>query len=83
MVDKEGLHGGPDLVIEILSAGNKGHDRITKKALYEKFGVKEYWIVDPETTMAAGFLLEGQAYLPLGEFHGQIKSTLLQKEFNY
>ena len=71
------------MIIEILSAGNRHLDRIAKKALYGKFGVKEYWIADPETTVAAGFLLEGQTYLPLGEFHGQIKSTLLQKEFSY
>ena len=83
IVDKEGLHGVPELIIEILSPGNKDHDRITKKALYEKFGVKEYWIVDPETAQATGFLLEGQTYLPLGEFHGQIKSILLQKDFSY
>jgi Uma2 family endonuclease len=42
------LHGAPDLVIEILSAGveNERRDRNIKRRLYGKYGVKEYWIVD-------------------------------------
>jgi Uma2 family endonuclease len=49
---KEGkIHGAPDLLIEILSPGktNTDRDRITKRKLYGKFGVKEYWILDPKT----------------------------------
>jgi Uma2 family endonuclease len=37
----------PDLIIEILSAGSKGTDLITKRDDYERFGVAEYWAVDP------------------------------------
>jgi Uma2 family endonuclease len=37
----------PDLVIEIISEGTETTDRTRKKTLYEKYGVKEYWIVDP------------------------------------
>lgn len=53
------MHGVPDLVIEILSPGNKKHDQVTKKNLYEKFAVKEFWIVDPETKEATGYWLYG------------------------
>ena len=50
IIDEETtIHGVPDLLIEILSPGNRKHDLVTKKDLYEKFGVKEYWIIDPET----------------------------------
>jgi Uma2 family endonuclease len=37
----------PDLVIEITSEGTQTIDRTRKKSLYEKYGVREYWIVDP------------------------------------
>jgi Uma2 family endonuclease len=42
------VHGAPDLVIEILSAGTRRTDEVTKRHLYERVGVREYWIVDPE-----------------------------------
>ena len=42
------LTGAPDLVIEILSASTAERDRGIKRDLYERHGVAEYWIVDPE-----------------------------------
>ena len=47
----ERLTGAPDLVIEILSPGaeNAQRDRRAKRQLYGKHGVKEYWVVDPES----------------------------------
>jgi Uma2 family endonuclease len=42
------IKGAPDLIIEILSPSSVDNDRIYKKLVYEKFGVKEYWIVDPQ-----------------------------------
>jgi len=41
------IQGAPDLLIEILSPSTQDTDRIFKKRIYEKFGVKEYWILDP------------------------------------
>lgn len=43
-----GVHGAPDLVIEILSPATAGRDRVVKRKLYGKYGVREYWIVDPD-----------------------------------
>lgn len=42
-----GVEGPPDLAIEVLSPSNRGHDLLTKRILYQRAGVREYWIVDP------------------------------------
>ncbi len=44
------LHGAPELIVEILSPGNENRrrDEVIKRQTYGKFGVDEYWIVDPE-----------------------------------
>jgi Uma2 family endonuclease len=44
----EFVYGSPDLVIEILSPSTAYYDLTKKREAYEAFGVKEYWIVDPE-----------------------------------
>src|SRR5699024_2227916 len=46
-IEEDGLHGAPDLVIEILSPSTAKYDLEEKKDIYERFGVKEYWIVEP------------------------------------
>lgn len=46
LTDK-GCTGSPDMIIEVVSPYNPSNDYIKKTALYEKYGVKEYWIVNP------------------------------------
>jgi len=41
------IEGAPDFVVEILSAGTQKRDLGIKKDIYEKFGIKEYWIINP------------------------------------
>ncbi len=43
------VKGAPDLVIEIGSAGTRKRDETIKRRLYERSGISEYWVVDPET----------------------------------
>jgi Uma2 family endonuclease len=43
-----GVHGPPDLVIEVLSSATAERDLGIKREIYSKYGVREYWIVDPE-----------------------------------
>ena len=45
-IKNDGIHGAPDLVVEILSPRTKKNDRGYKLKVYELYGVKEYWIVD-------------------------------------
>lgn len=60
---KNGIMDAPDLIIEIISPSSVKIDRITKKALYEKFGVKEYWLVDPLNMSVEIYSLADNQYL--------------------
>src|SRR5205823_185210 len=59
---KDHIYGVPDLAIEIISEGTWERDRVIKKALYEQFGLREYWIVDPESRTIEVFALVKGAY---------------------
>lgn len=48
IITKDNIKGTPDLLIEILSPKISYRDREIKRKLYFKYGVKEYWIVDPD-----------------------------------
>jgi Uma2 family endonuclease len=71
------FHGIPDIIIEILSPGNQDHDLVKKKELYERFGVKEYWIVDPQTKETLGYTLKDSKYLQIDKTQGNIPFRLL------
>lgn len=47
-----GIHGTPDLVVEILSPSTAERDRQVKRKLYAKYGVREYWMIDPPSKTA-------------------------------
>lgn len=69
-IDKRGCKGAPDLIIEILSPSSRRHDRLVKLNLYQRAGVREYWIVDPENRAVQVFLQDG-GFLHLQEDYGQ------------
>ena len=48
IIKEENIKGAPDFVIEILSPSTAYYDLIEKKETYARFGIKEYWIVDPK-----------------------------------
>lgn len=47
IIQDDGVHGAPDLAVEVLSPSTADRDKGYKKKAYERAGVKEYWIVDP------------------------------------
>ena len=60
--------GAPDLIVEVLSESTKKNDLGQKKDVYEKYGVREYWIVDPWIRQIKVFhLVEGKFKLS-GEY---------------
>ncbi len=61
-ISEKCIEGAPDVVIEILSPSTNLRDRRNKKALYERFGVKEYLIVDPISETVERFLLVDGRY---------------------
>ena len=76
------IHGVPDMVIEVLSV-DRNHDLKTKKSLYEKFGVKEYWIIDPDNREAIGFVHQNYTYKEVAKATGKIVSPLLDSTFEF
>ena len=83
-IDDQGfVHGVPPIVVEILLKGNKDHDKIIKKNLYEKFGVQEYFIVEPETKEVIHYLLTGGMYIQLETTTAVLHSRLLNAHFEF
>jgi Uma2 family endonuclease len=62
------ITGAPDLMVEILSPGadDERRDRIVKKQLYGKFGVNEYWILDPSLRCAEVYRHDGETLRTMG-----------------
>ena len=62
------VQGAPDLVIEILSDSTRLHDETRKRYLYDRSGVLEYWLVDPQAGAVKVFRRSGSGFLPPEDF---------------
>ena len=74
-IDKRGCCGAPDMIVEILSPSTAKRDLTEKLTLYEEHGVKEYWIVYPESESITVFLLQEDGKYDAGnvyEFEGKV-----------
>ncbi|ODA42097.1 Uma2 family endonuclease [Desulfosporosinus sp. BG] len=58
-IDDKGYNGAPDMIVEIISPSSIKMDKFIKFNKYEKAGVKEYWIVEPEGKLVIVFTLQG------------------------
>lgn len=75
-----GCSGTPDWIIEIVSPGNPSHDFIYKLNLYAKYGVREYWIVDPRSqTVLVYYLEQKDFFVKTYTFQDKIKVNIYEE----
>ncbi len=79
VLTKKNVQGSPDLVIEVLSESTAKIDRTTKLKLYARFGVLEYWIIDPDGPSAEIYRRQGGSLELVSRFdpQGSLASPLL------
>lgn len=72
-IDKAGCKGAPDMVVEILSPSTIRQDQVTKLNKYRESGVREYWIVSPESRSVQACLLDHGNYI----IHGYTDADII------
>ncbi len=77
---KDGIVGVPDLIVEVISPGSFAIDRFDKKRAYEKVGVREYWLVDPNNLSVEIYKNIGQLFelAQVASEAGKVQSTILE-----
>ena len=76
------INGPVDLAAEIISLGHRNRDRIEKRDLYEQYGVREYWLIDPEAqTVEVLHLESGRYQLFMRGTPGQVVASKLLPGF--
>jgi Uma2 family endonuclease len=73
VITKKNLQGAPDLVVEISSPFTREKDERIKRKLYGKFGVREYWLLDPERGVLSVYRISGRV-LRLAQKYADIET---------
>lgn len=68
ILKEKGVFGAPDLIVEIISSSTLELDIKFKKELYQRFGVRQYWIVYPSEKKIEVFHLKGGSFKVEGTF---------------
>ena len=77
------IKGTPELIVEVLSPGNEKHDLVKKKVIYEKFGVKEYFIINPASKAIITYYLIKNKFIRQLSLKGKLNSKLLNMIFEF
>lgn len=59
------LEGPPELMVEVLSPSTQGNDLVKQRELYERYGLPEYWLVDPRRKTLTILAVQGGRYVEL------------------
>ena len=70
IVSRRGIEGPPDLAIEILSSWSVRRDRIAKAALYARYGIRHYWVMDPDARTLEIYEAHGAQYRSVERHEG-------------
>ena len=78
-IDRRGVRGAPDWVAEVLSPSTAARDQIAKRRIYERAGVREYWLVHPtDRTLTVHWLVDGRYGIPeISELKGSTALAIL------
>lgn len=84
IIQRRGIFGAPDMVVEMLSPFSVRRDRQVKKSLYARYGIKEFWIIDPGNNGIEILTLCSGSYQLLSSATGQgkVRSAVLDIEFD-
>lgn len=80
IIKEAAIIGSPDLVIEIVSPSSASYDTIEKREVYEKYGVKEYWLVFPQEKAVEVLTIEKGIYKEFCKARktGIVKSNIIE-----
>ncbi|HEC19162.1 MAG TPA: Uma2 family endonuclease [Gammaproteobacteria bacterium] len=80
IIQERGIFGAPDMVVEIVSPSSVHRDYHAKQKLYERFGVREYWLVDPgnRAVDVLGLGDEGYTSVSFASETGEVNSQILE-----
>ena len=77
ILNDKNVRGAPALVVEILSPGTRKRDRDLKRLLYERSGVREYWLVDPDRKVVRVFRREASDAFGTASDYGASERSIL------
>lgn len=69
--------GPPDIAVEIISPSSRHYDEVEKKINYARFGVHEYWLIDPLTHGATFYRLVDYQFIPITQVDTRLRSEVL------
>jgi Uma2 family endonuclease len=76
IVGEKNALGAPDLAVEVVSPWSRRRDEVTKRRLYERWGVGEYWVVDPDLERLKAYRRDGQTFQKAGELSVERSDSL-------